>query len=504
MTDEQQDEMLGRALSRAIETQQVHETLYERSRVALRPARRGFPIWQALGAAAVLVLAVAYGAWFSRPRETPGVASSPTPTATAAAIATQSSAETTSPQSAVPQYEPVWAYFTRDGLPPIGAAISAHVTVSATGADQRINERLMALAFDAKQSDWPAGTIDPLAYVAGTTSGSGGGLGITVRVNGDLATLDFQLANGWGVHGALMAQLLVQQIVYTATEEPGVRRVLITEQNKTGAVIDGLVLDKPLSRDDVSGYGTRAQTGTTNFDGDASSQYVTGDLVSRDIVDGTSVRLTFVGSDRAHNAAKADLPPFSITFGANDGTVPHNRNDGPPPSYVLSIGFHVNAQGEFGAVGHVERVDRSPLRLMTSTDAAYVLGLDDARPWRAYEPDAQHLVVEIGGDPRAVSDRIAVNSPSPATTIDSRTFTLSGAARTFEANVVWRLKDSTQKVVANGHTTASLGTSALWGTFSTPVTLPTGVSGNMTLEVYEVSPKDGSEQGVVAIPLLVR
>ena len=104
----------------------------------------------------------------------------------------------------------------------------------------------------------------------------------------------------------------------------------------------------------------------------------------------------------------------------------------------------------------------------------------------------------------ALSDRIAVNSPSPATTIDSRTFTLSGAARTFEANVVWRLKDSTQKVVANGHTAASLGTSALWGTFSTPVTLPTGVSGNMTLEVYEVSPKDGSEQGVVAIPLLVR
>ena len=72
----------------------------------------------------------------------------------------------------------------------------------------------------------------------------------------------------------------------------------------------------------------------------------------------------------------------------------------------------------------------------------------------------------------------------------------------FEANVVWRLKDSSQKVIASGHTTASLGTSEVWGTFQTTITVPPSVTfGRLTLEVYEASPKDGSELGLVSIPV---
>ncbi|HEY6959252.1 MAG TPA: Gmad2 immunoglobulin-like domain-containing protein, partial [Candidatus Limnocylindria bacterium] len=327
--------------------------------------------------------------------------------------------------------------------------------------------------------------------------------GVGVKIDGDLATVGFDLPNGWGVHGAAQAQQLVQQIVYTATEETGIRRVLVVENGKTTATIDQLVVNRPLTRDDVSGYAAIAQTGTTEFEGSTKLPNVTGDVVSREIVDGTLVRYTFVGSDRAHNATKTDLPPFAISFQRNDGSVPHNTGDGAPPAYLLTIAFHVNATGEFGAVGHVERVDRSPLRLVTSSDAFVQLGLDDARPWRAYEPDPQHLIVEIGGDPRTVSDRIAVASPAPASAAQ-RSFTLSGLARTFEANVVWRVKDASGKIVANGHTTASIGTSVFWGTFSAPVTLPSSVSGNVTLEVYEVSPKDGTEQGVVSVPLVIR
>ena len=47
MTDERHDdEVLGRARSRAIETQTPNETPFERSRIADRPARRGFGFWQ--------------------------------------------------------------------------------------------------------------------------------------------------------------------------------------------------------------------------------------------------------------------------------------------------------------------------------------------------------------------------------------------------------------------------------------------------------------------------
>ena len=82
--------------------------------------------------------------------------------------------------------------------------------------------------------------------------------------------------------------------------------------------------------------------------------------------------------------------------------------------------------------------------------------------------------------------------------------TLTGSARVFEANVVWRVLDSTGKVVANGHFLTSLGSSAVWGTFNTKIAMPANVRGNLTLELFEASPKDGSAQGVVQIPLAVR
>src|SRR6267143_823575 len=49
------DEILGRALARAVETQEVPETPFESSRLATRPARRGASLWQLASIAAVLV-----------------------------------------------------------------------------------------------------------------------------------------------------------------------------------------------------------------------------------------------------------------------------------------------------------------------------------------------------------------------------------------------------------------------------------------------------------------
>ena len=42
----------------------------------------------------------------------------------------------------------------------------------------------------------------------------------------------------------------------------------------------------------------------------------------------------------------------------------------------------------------------------------------------------------------------------------------------------------------------------MWGTFDTRIQLPTSAAvGNVTLEVFEASPKDGTDQGLVQIPL---
>ena len=48
------------------------------------------------------------------------------------------------------------------------------------------------------------------------------------------------------------------------------------------------------------------------------------------------------------------------------------------------------------------------------------------------------------------------------------------------------------------------GSGPLWGTFDTRIAIPTSVTGNVTLEVFEASAKDGSPQGVTQIPLTVR
>ena len=113
------------------------------------------------------------------------------------------------------------------------------------------------------------------------------------------------------------------------------------------------------------------------------------------------------------------------------------------------------------------------------------------------------LYVDIGGDPRTVNQNIAVYSPIVGQSVTG-SITISGAARVYEANVSWRLRDSSGRAVATGFTTATNGTGPVWGTFQTSAQIPAGLSGRATLEVFWGSPRDGTDQDVVSIPLQVR
>jgi hypothetical protein len=131
----------------------------------------------------------------------------------------------------------------------------------------------------------------------------------------------------------------------------------------------------------------------------------------------------------------------------------------------------------------------------------FSISLDKARPWRVgvlHNP--LRVVVDVGG--AAVSDSIAVYSPRAGET--SRNVTITGFARVFEATVSWRIKDGAGHEVAKGFTNASIGTSALWGSFQTTAIIPANISGSVTLEVFWASPRDGADLGLVRIPLTVR
>jgi hypothetical protein len=190
------------------------------------------------------------------------------------------------------------------------------------------------------------------------------------------------------------------------------------------------------------------------------------------------------------------------SFGVSGRSV-SDLNDPSQSKYLIAI----QVKGTEKKPG-LEIVDRSPLRSIRSTVKAdltlYELALDDHRPWRvALLPNPDRIVVDIGGYVSSLSDTVAVYAPKPGDAT-GRQFTVSGLSRTFEATTSWRVVDSARRELASGHTTASRGTSAVWGTYSISVQLPATASGNVTLEVFWASPRDGADTGLVQVPLTVR
>ena len=121
-TDEpRDDEILGRALSRAIETSEINETPYDRSRIAARSRKNGAPFWRLAALAASVVVAGALGlTLLDRPATDPSVGQQPTatvaPANTQAVTATPVATPTPQPNAIDHQL----VYFARDGLPPVG------------------------------------------------------------------------------------------------------------------------------------------------------------------------------------------------------------------------------------------------------------------------------------------------------------------------------------------------------------------------------------------------
>lgn len=486
------DEILGRALARAIETADVDETPYERSRIALRSLRRGAPLWRLAALAASVVIAGALGSGLlERSTTDEPVAQQPSPTVvpTNTQAATATPARTPDPSSIDRQRVYTW----RDGLAPASVHLDG-VGTQSTPAD-RISSRVNALNNAVSGLGGTILLADPKQlYVAG------------VSISGDTATIDYSAPIP--LTGSLATTAMAQQIVYTATEEPGIRRVLVTVKGRP-ATMDQIVWDKPLTRDDVSGYGPWKDEVIT--EGQSRACAPTCPSPSPAVLSNNySVDTFAAGVARFVVQVDAgDWEEFTITGGAtNDAT----------NAWWSKYAIQIEVKGTEVKPG-LEIVDRSPLRAIQSVNKGastfYTLALDDHRPWRvALLNNPDRIIVDIGGFARSISDTVAVYSPAPIQPVVgaslgsgpsvSRQFIVSGLSRTFEATTAWRVVDSARRVLASGTTTASRGTSAVWGTYQAAVQLPASVSGNVTLEVYWASPRDGADTGLVQVPLVIR
>jgi hypothetical protein len=202
-----------------------------------------------LSLALALAIIVALGLYVSRPNGTlVPTAASPTPAgSTFAPIPTGSAsppAPTATPKTAS---DHAVVYFARDGAAPVAAAVpGAGIGASAAA---RIASRIEQL----RGADAPPGAIN--AYPGRGIPIVLGRGAADVAISGDLATIDFTVpGSDWIVRGAGLARALIQQLVFTATEEPGIRRVRITENGGKATVIDQIAVDAPLSREDVNGH----------------------------------------------------------------------------------------------------------------------------------------------------------------------------------------------------------------------------------------------------------
>lgn len=501
MTGERRDEETGRALGRAIEGQTVRETPYAASRLAQRvdrPAARGWTY--ALPVAAALALFVAMGWFFARGPQ--GVAT-PDTSASPSLAPTSGPARTTTP-TAVPTSNAADAalvYFARDQLPPVGAVVPGPASWRTLPAAERISARVRAL-WDA-----PAPPAGGLGNVFRPHTGGAALRSVTTTVSGDTATVVID-AGTWDSLSSAESIALAQQLVYTITEEPGIRRAVVREPGKDHAVVGTGIWRDPQSREDVLGYDVKSPA--ISVHGQLATDVVDWRASVDDVAPG-------LGRFVVELKATGQNPPFSVPAFTAKLEAGRNANDQEPGKYVLRLelpdAHWSQTPGEAFHCCPLKVVGRTPIRQV----AAYPLGtgggrpgvgfgidLDDARPWRVFVMDSPlRIVVDIGGHPDAVSEDIAVYAPRPGAEV-ARTFTVTGVSRTFESTVTWRLRDSSSRVVANGFTTSLGGSGPQWGAFQFTVTAPAALSGNVTLEVLWGSPRDGSDMGLVAVPLRVR
>ena len=81
--------------------------------------------------------------------------------------------------------------------------------------------------------------------------------------------------------------------------------------------------------------------------------------------------------------------------------------------------------------------------------------------------------------------------------------TISGEASVFEGNVLWRISDRSGRVLAEGFTTASIGAPGR-GAFSVSATYTVTTETIAFVEVFSRSPKDGTVDEIVRIPVTLR
>ncbi|MBU1705609.1 Gmad2 immunoglobulin-like domain-containing protein, partial [Patescibacteria group bacterium] len=98
------------------------------------------------------------------------------------------------------------------------------------------------------------------------------------------------------------------------------------------------------------------------------------------------------------------------------------------------------------------------------------------------------------------SPNLFITSPEPGAVVTSPIIVF-GFGRVFEQTFLWRLKDSSGAVVGHGYAMTSARDLGQFGPFRLEIFPPVLPDKSFTLEIFAASPRDGSEQDLVSVPL---
>jgi len=405
------------------------------------------------------------------------------PTPSPAPSATESATPSATPSATIaPTVTHDVVYFGRDRLPPVAARVPR--AGSGTTAAERIRSRLDALFIVAA----PPGLFNTASTAKARPA--------SVVVGSPVTVVDFNVPNDdWGIAGSAGTRAFIQQLVYTITEEPGVDRVLITQNGGQLAIIggEGVMIDHPSGRIDVAGYGVAPSLDAVrSFEGEVVPVTPRATVRSRYSVDEVApalarlvVELARPGDDQRW-LPTFEVGPVSATLGGKS---------------ELRLTVFDGTEAASDVV-----IDRTPLRRLKTepTEArstVYRLALDDLRPWRvgvAFDP--VRIVLDVGGDPDAVNANVAVYRPWFAEPLAAGAV-VNGMVRAFEATYEYRLTDVFGGALTGGYGTASIGTSPIWGLFE--VRLSSIPQGTSNVEVFLRSPRDGEISDLASIAVVI-
>ena len=117
-------------------------------------------------------------------------------------------------------------------------------------------------------------------------------------------------------------------------------------------------------------------------------------------------------------------------------------------------------------------------------------------------PLATPTAISSPGPTPTPTASVVVYTPAPSDKI-SRSVHISGVARVSEGQIDFAIKDAQGRVLAQGTISASAGVPQ-WGVFAVdPVIQPPATEQAGTVEVFTRSPRDGSAQDLVIIPVIL-